>query len=241
MKSFKSVILAFASMTTLLAAAEPPAKLTNFFDANKEVRGEIVKVDMPGEFMEYRALLAKAEAKDPEWFKKHQEKAGAETLLLPYDAKLGFSKEDHEKYSKLYDQRKFKRVEGGEVSLMLTENSDGEWTINVFAKRKGVTTPFSALSYIAKDDSFKSMNGTLVKIDDIKSPKNSVYGEWNGHEWRYFKDGSMVKTKENLALGRTGDKRYGILVHSLQEVSSRGSLLADNLIIIRFVPNKVKK
>lgn len=240
MKSFKSAILALASMTTFLTAAAPPAKLANFFDLNKEVRGEIVKVDIPGEFMKYRSLLAKAQAKDPEWFKKHQEKAGSETLLLPYDAKLGISKADHDKYSKLYDQRKFKRVEGGEVSLMLTDNGDGEWTINVFSKQKGVTTPFSALSYIAKDDSFKSMSGTLVKIDDIKSPKNSVYGEWNGHEWRYFKEGSLCKTKENVALGRTGDKRYGILVHSLQEVSTRGTLLEDALTIIRFVPKKVK-
>jgi len=44
-----------------------------------------------------------------------------------------------------------------------------------------------------------------------------------------------------MAIGRTGDGRYGLIFHSLQELSGQGQLLADNLLIIRFVPNKIKK
>jgi len=63
----------------------------------------------------------------------------------------------------------------------------------------------------------------------------------SGYEWRFFKDGNLTKAKENLAIGRTGDGRYGLLFHSLQEITGRGQLLADNLLIIRFVPTKLKK
>ncbi len=240
MRSLKLASVALAGFTTFVSAAKPPAILAKFFEANKEVRGEIVKVDMPGEFLKYRKLLSQAQAKDPEWFKKHQEKAGEESLILPYDPKLGISKADHEKYKAIYNKRKFKRVEGGEVNLVLTEEDEGVWGINVFTKN-GAPTPFSALSFIAKDDVFKSMNGSLVRIEDIKSPKESVYGAWNGYEYRFFDDGNLVKTKENIAIGRTGDGKYGLLFHSLQELTGRGQLLADNLLIIRFVPTKLKK
>jgi len=186
------------------------------------------------------SILAQAQAKDPEWYKTHQAKAEDQSLLLPYDAKLGISKAEYAKYKALYDKRKYKRVEGGEVRLMLTDNGDETWTINLFAKQ-GVSTPLSALSYHTKDDIFKSINGDLSRIDDIKSPKQSIYREWDGYEWRYFNDTKLVKTKENMAIGRTGDGRYGLIFHSLQELSGRGQLLADNLLIIRFVPTKLKK
>ena len=239
MKSFILGVIFIIGLCSF-SSAKPPAMLAKFFEANKEVRGEIVKIDVPGEFMKYREILAKAQAEDQEWYKKLQEKAGDQSLLLPYDAKLGISKTEYAKYKALYEKRKYKRVNGGEVSLMLTENGDESWTINVFAQ-KGVTTPLSALSYMEKDDTFKSINGSLVRIDDIDSSKASVYRDWKGYEWRYFADGDLVKTKENLAIGRTGDGRYGLLFHSLQELSGRGQLLADNLIIIRFVPTKLKK
>ena len=239
MKSIKLTVFALVSLYSI-ASAKTPAVLAKFFTPNKEVKGEIVKVDMPGEFLKYRQILAEAQAKDPEWYKKFEEKAEDQSLLLPYDAKLGISKAEYAKYKALYEKRKYKRVEGGEVSLMLTDNGDKTWTINVFAKQ-GITTPLSALSYKEEGDVFKSINGELVRIDDIKSPKQSVYREWNGYEWRYFNDSSLVKTKENMAIGRTGDGRYGLIFHSLQELSGQGQLLADNLLIIRFVPNKIKK
>jgi hypothetical protein len=60
--------------------------------------------------------------------------------------------------------------------------------------------PVSTLKYVAEKDQFESSNGTLLRIKDIKTPKESIYREWSGQEWRYFNDGDLVKTKENMML-----------------------------------------
>ena len=220
-----------------LSAAEPPAVLGQYLEPDKVVKGEVVKLDIPVEFLKFRELLMQAQKADPEWFKKLQKKAGKDNPIPPYDAKLGMTKAEYDKYVGLWEQRSYKRIEGGEVNLTLIEDGDNDWVINVTGKGMSV----SLLKYVTKKDQFESSNGTLLRIEDIKSPKESVYREWSGQEWRYFNDGDLVKTKENIAIGRTGDGKYGMLIYSLQEVSGEGKPLADDLLMIRFVPKKLKK
>lgn len=237
MKFFIYLMTSLSLAVNLLSAGEPPAILGQYLEANKMAKGEVVKLDIPVEFLKFRELLKQAEKADPEWYKTHQEKAGKDNPVPPYDPKLDMTKAEYDKYIALWEKRKYKRVEKGEVQLMLTEDEVGEWVINV----SGKGMPVSLLKYIAEKDQFESSNGTLVRIEDIKSPKESIYREWNGHEWRYFNDGNLVKTKENIAIGRTGDGRYGILIYSLQELSGEGLPLADELLMIRFVPKKLVK
>jgi len=226
-----------ASAITITYAAEPPKVLGQYLEVDKPARGEVVTMSVPAEFNKFRAILTKAKKADPEWFKKLMSKAGKENPIPPYDAKLGITKEEYDKYVAIWNTRKYKKIEGGEVILKFTEEGKNEWIINV----SGRGMPITLLKYISDKDEFKSSNGTLKRIGDIKSPKESVYRDWTGHEWRYFNDGDLVKTKENVAVGRTGDGRYGLLIYSLQELSGQGRLLADELLMIRFVPKKLKK
>jgi hypothetical protein len=237
MKLFIYLITALSLVVAGLVAAEPPAILGQYLEPNKVAKGEVVRLNIPVEFLKFRELLSQAQKADPEWFKKHQEKAGDENPIPPYDAKLGMTKVEYDKYVAFWEQRTYKRVENGEVNVILTEDGDNNWVISV----SGKGMPVSLLRYITDKDQFESSNGTLVRIEDIKSPKESIYREWNGQEWRYFNDGDLVKTKENLAIGRTGDGRYGLLIYSLQELSGEGKPLADDLLMIRFVPKKLKK
>jgi hypothetical protein len=237
MKPFIPFIALFSFISMSLFAAEPPAILGQYLEPNKSTKGEVVRITIPNEFLKFRDLLNQAQKADPEWFKSHQEKAGLENPIPPYDAKLGLTKEDYDKYVGLWEQRAYKRVEDGEVSVMLTQDGEDGWVINV----SGRGMPVSLLKYITEKDQFESSNGILARIKDIKSPKESVYRDWSGQEWRYFNDGDLVKTKENLAIGRSGDGQYGMLIYSLQELSGEGRPLADNLLIIRFIPKKLQE
>ena len=237
MKISTQFIAIFSLISTSLFAAEPPAILGQYLEPNKSTKGEVVKISIPNEFLKFTDLLNQAQKADPEWFKSHQEKAGLENPIPPYDVKLGMTKEEYDKYVELWEQRTYKRIEDGEVSVMLTKNGEDEWVINV----SGKGMPVSLLKYVTDKDQFKSSNGILVRIEDIKSPKESVYRDWSGQEWRYFNDGDLVKTKENLAIGRTGDGKYGMLIYSLQELSGEGRPLADELLLIRFIPKKLKE
>ncbi len=240
MKRFKSLfILALASVASISAiqAASPPKQLGAYLEENKTVRGEVVKLDVPVEFVKFELELKKAKIKDPKWFAEHMKKSGKNATIPTFHKKLGISKADYDKYLKIWNKRTYKKVDKGDVLLRLTEESKGNWVINV----SGKGMPISLITYNAKDDSFKSSNGVLKRIEDINSPADSIYRAWKGHEWRYFNSSAIVKTKENIAIGRTADTRYGILIYSLQEISGEGTPLADDLMIIRFIPKKIKK
>ncbi len=224
------------SLAGMASAGEPPKVLSDYIDKDVIVKGEVVKMDFPKEFFKFKELLEKAEAKDPKWFQEHLAKSGPDNPIPAYDAKLGMTQAEYDNYLKLWEKRGYKRIEDGQVELMLQEQAPGEWVVNV----SGKGMPVSLIKYVEKTDTFKSFNGEMKRIADIDMKPTSVYKEWKGHEWRYFNEGPLVKTKENFAIGRTGDKRYGILIYSLQEVSVQGQILADDLLMIRFVPNKVK-
>jgi len=237
MKIITTLITTLSLATTGITAAKPPAVLSQYLEANKAAKGEVVQLDIPVEFLKFRALLKQAQKADPAWFKKLQKKAGKDNPIPPYDSKLGMTRAQYDKYKALWEQRSYKRVEGGKVQVVLTQDGKDEWVINI----SGKGMPVSLLKYVAKKDQFESSNGALVRIEDIKSPKESIYRDWSGQEWRYFNDGDLVKTKENIAIGRTGDGRYGMIIYSLQEISGQGKPLADDLLMIRFVPKKLKK
>jgi hypothetical protein len=237
MKFITYLITTLSLAAASLTAAEPPAILGQYLEAGKITKGEVVKLNIPVEFLKFRELVKQAQKEDPEWFKKLQEKAGKDNPIPPYDTKLGMTKAEYDDYVDLWEQRSYKRVEEGEVQLILTEDRAGEWVINV----SGKGMPVSTLKYVTKTDQFESSNGTLKRIEDIQSPKESIYRDWSGQEWRYFDDGDLVKIKENIAIGRTGDGKYGLLIYSLQELSNQGKPLNDDLLMIRFVPKKLKK
>jgi hypothetical protein len=53
-------------------------------------------------------------------------------------------------------------------------------------------------------------------------------------EWRFEEETSLGKTKENFALGRLADKKYGIIIYRAQEISTEGTRLLDKSLIVRF-------
>lgn len=236
MKLLLPLLSVLTASVAILSAGDPPAVLAQYLDPGKPTKGEVVKLDIPTDFFEFRELLKKAQIADPEWFKAHQEKAGDQNPIPPFDPKLGMTKTEYDNYIALWEKRSYKRVEKGAVDVVLTEETENTWVINV----SGKGMPLSLLRYVAGKDQFESSNGTLLRIQDIQSPKESIYRDWSGQEWRYFNDGDFIKTKENLAIGRTGDGRYGLLIYSLQELTGKGSPLADKLLMIRFVPKSLK-
>ncbi len=237
MKFSSLCITIYCCAVAHLLAIEPPEILGQYLEPNKPTKGEVVQVSIPPEFLKFRELLNQAQKADPEWFKKLQENADKENPIPPYDAKLGMTKEEYDKYLEIWEQRTYKRVADGEISLMLTLEGKNDWVINVTGKGM----PITLLTYITEKDQFKSSNGVLSRIADIKSPKESLYRDWSGQEWKYLNEGDLGKTKENLAIGRSGDGRYGMLIYSLQEVTRLGHANGDDLIMIRFIPKKLKE
>ena len=223
--------LAAFSLVASLSAAEVPKIFAGLFEQDIPVKGQLGVVMPPREIDKYVAKVETAARKDPKWFREFsgQAKPGAP---LPYDERLGLTKAEHDEYLELWSKREFKPME--DVMLLLRQTAGETWSIT----STGGASTLSTLRYTAKSDAFRSPNGELKRLDDIKADSTSILGEWSGSEWKFEEETGLGKTKENFALGRFGDKKYGIIVYRVQELSTEGTRLLDKSLVVRFALGK---
>lgn len=220
-------LLAVSLIASVAASGEVPKVFAGLFEKDVPVKGQIGMVLPPPEIDKYVAKVETAARKDPKWFREFsaQAKPG---LPLPYDERLGLTKEEYDEYLALWNKRDFKPAE--EVMLLLRQSSGGTWSITA----TGGASTMSTLRYSPKEDVFHSPNGDLKRIEDIKADPASILGEWTGQEWRFEEETSLGKTKENIALGRFADNKFGLIVYRVQELSTEGTRLLDKSLVVRF-------
>ena len=223
---FHIPLVAF-SLIASLCAAETPKIFQGLLEPNVPVKGQIGVVLPPPEIDKFVAKVEAAARKDPKWFQEFSGQAKPGTPL-PYDERLGLTKPEYDEYLALWNKREFKPIE--EVTLLLRATTGDTWAVT----STGGAGSLSTLRYSAKSDSFRSPNGELKRIEDIKADASSILGEWTGLEWKFEEETGLGKSKENLAIGRFADKKFGIIVFRAQELSSEGTRLLDKSLVIRF-------
>lgn len=219
--------------TASLHAQAAPKFLAELMRPDTPVRAEIVVPAMPPELDKYVAKVMEAAKKNPEWFKEHS-KNSKPGVPVPYDQRLGLTKEEYDEYMKLWSKRELRPVEP--MVMILKGDKEGRWMfMTQTLQGKSLPSVLATLKYDSKDDTFHSPNGTLKRIADVNADANSTLGAWSGQEWRYLEETSLATTKENVALGKTGDGKHALLIYSFQEVSPQGSELGEKRqFVIRF-------
>lgn len=230
--------LVAVSLIASLAAAEVPKVFTGLLEAGVPKRGQIGMVVPPKEIDKYVAKVESAARKDIKWFREFSSQAKP-GVPLPFDERLGLTKGEYAEYIALWAKREFKPME--EVVLLLREASGGSWVISSTGKASAIST----LRYDVKDDLFRSPNGDMKRVQDIKADPESILGDWSASEWRFDEETSLGKTKESIALGHYSNGAFGLIVYRAQELSTEGTRLLDKSLVIRFplakpVPVKVK-
>lgn len=208
-------------------SAEVPEIFKGLFEKDVPVRATIGMVVPPAEIDKHVAKVEAAARKDPEWFKEYSA-ASSPGTPLPFHEKLGLTQAEYDDYLALWRKREFRAME--EVLLLLRESPGGIWTLTA----TGNASQLSTLRFQTESGTFRSPNGELKRIEDIKAPADSILGEWSGPEWRFEEETSLGKTKENIALGRFADGKFGVVVYRMQDVSSEGTVLMDRSLVIRF-------
>lgn len=219
--------LAALSLVASLSAAEVPKIFAGLLEQNVPVKGQIGVVMPPPEIDKYIAKVEAAARKDTQWFREFSAKAKS-GAPLPYDERLGLTKPEYEDYLSLWNKREFKATE--EVMLLLRQSAGDTWSIT----STGGASTLATLRYSAPKDEFRSPNGEMKRIDDIKADSSSILGAWSGLEWKFEEETGLGKTKENFALGRFSDNKYGIIVYRAQELSTEGTKLLDKSLVVRF-------
>ncbi len=220
------------SLVASLSAAEVPKVFAGLFEQDVPVKGQIGVVMPPPEIEKYVAKVEASARKDPKWFREFsgQAKSGAP---LPYDERIGLTKAEYDEYLVLWEKREFRPME--QVMLLLRQSSGDTWCIT----STGKASTLSTLRYSMKNDLFRSPNGELKRIGDIASDPSSILGAWSGLEWKFEEETGLGKIKENFALGRLANNKYGLIVYRAQELSTEGTRLLDKSLIVRFPLGKV--
>ena len=222
--------IAISLLALAVIKAEVPDELS-VLTPDQMVKGAIMVVVPPPELDAYVTMVEAAARQNPVWFAEHSKKASP-GVPLPFDPKLGLSREDYDEYLRLWDAREFKEVEP--VVLSLKSDKNGMWSITA----TGGAQPISTLKYDPKQDVILSPNGQLERLEDVKANKRSILGEWSGSEWRFEEETSLGRTKENFAVGATADKKFGLVVYRMQEISAEGTRLYDKSMVVRFPMGK---
>ncbi len=226
MKSLFLFTALLASFAHLTHAQEVPALFKGFLKLDTPVRAEAVLVLPPPEIEKYIAKVEQAAQKDRAWFAEYS-KTTKPGIPLPYHEKIGLTKEEYDEYLALWAKREFKVAQ--EVSLLLRKGSEDRW--NIIAS--GAGSALSSLRFSDKDDNWKSTNGIMTRLEDIKADPMSILGAWTGKEWRFEEETNLSKLKENFAIGITGDGKYHLLVYRAQEMTTQGTRLLDKNLVIR--------
>ncbi|MGC6425635.1 MAG: hypothetical protein ACON5H_01415 [Akkermansiaceae bacterium] len=208
------------------AQNKAPQVLTEYLVPNEIAKGEVVAVIPPEEIQSYIEKVKEASKGDPKWFAEYSAKA-TPGIPLPFHDKLGLTKEEYAQYIELWDQRDFKVIQ--EVAVRLEKLGD-QWMVRV----GGVGARISLLRFDPATETFKSPNGKMERIEDIKADPASILRAWTGQEWKYEKKGALGVTKENFAIGKTEDGKFGLLVYRLQDIGVDGRSLYDQSVLIRF-------
>ena len=208
-------------------AAEAPKVFTGLFKQDVPVRGQVGMVLPPSEIDKYVAKVETAARKDPKWFREFSANAKP-GVPLPFDERLGLTKEEYNEYLALWNKREFKPME--EVMLLLRKSGDKTWTLTA----TGAASTLSTLRYTPDADTFRSPNGELKRIEDIDADASSILGAWTGKEWKFEEETTLGKTKENIALGTFAGNKFGLIVYRAQELSTEGTRLLDKSLVVRF-------
>lgn len=211
----------------VVAQGEPPEVFEGLIEPNRDYQAERVIVASPEEIEKYIKLVEEGAAKNPEWYREYSETAKP-GVPLPYHKNLNLTPQEYQEYRALWAKRKVKVLENIGIRM---EKRGGEWRILVGGPNG---TAISLLRYDEAGDFFRSTSGKLKRIEDIDASAETLLGAWTGKEWRYEEETGLGKLKENFALGKSDDEKFGYLVYRLQDVSAAGNVLLDRSVIVRF-------
>ncbi len=229
----KNILLAALLLvpSAAFAATEAPATINGYLPTDTFVKGANVKVDFGENFQNAAKPVQEAVSKASKELIAEIQKNAKPDEPLPFDERLGISKEAYDNYIKAWESRTLKPVE--EVAARLEPIGDNKWKMLAISVSNQAPLPLHNLVYDAAKDIWTTPNGDLVRKEDVKFGKNNLFGEWSGPQWVYEDKSSLGTVIENFALGKSPQGKDIFLVYRLVELASNNQPVFQNMYVIR--------
>jgi hypothetical protein len=174
--------------------------------------------------VELSQRLAEAARKDPAWFREHLTKRAAPGEPLPYDPRLGLSKEEYDELNKLNARRPTLR-KAGQATLAITRRGE-----DVYVLDGGRTLPeLTGIEVDLKRDVVRTPRGVAAERFETKANPSqpSPPGPWSGVGWKLAVkgDANFVGAKiVQLTVGKAEESNRGVLYFKLLTPQERADI-----------------
>jgi hypothetical protein len=177
-----------------------------------------MQLTFPPRMEELSKKLARAIAKNPDWWADHLKKAKPGEPVA-YDVRLGLTKEEYEEYLSLVKKAVFKKVQTGKLNVKHGER--------VVLNGDDHLPNFKDIELDLKADAVITPYGTAAERSQITaSDSQRASGPWDGVQWKLQKDEREParSTSVLFALGKLKESGRGVLYYRVMQTSEQPPL-----------------
>ena len=232
MKAFRNLalLLMVPGLVSSLSAAGKPEIINEYLPVGKMVEGSAVSVLLDEGLQPFMEKIDSVFGSLPEKDKKELVSQIVPGQPVPYDERLGWTKEDYAKYLECWKKKQIQEV--APVAMGIFPNGEqGIWNLATVVQQGPL--PMSTLKYDSNTKSWISPNGSLALKGDVSYDDMNVYGAWSGKEWTLEKKTILSTLTETVILGKTKDGKYVYFVYNMSEKNPDNFVIANQSIVLR--------
>lgn len=238
MKVLRNLALALMvpALVSSLSAAEKPEIISEYLPVGKMVEASAVSVMLDESLQPFMEKIDGVFTTLPEEVKKELVSQIVPGQPVPYDERLGWTKDEYAKYLECWNKRQVQEV--APVALGVMPSGDrGIWSLTAMTQQGPL--PMSTLRYDSNSKSWISPNGTLALKGDVTYDDLNVYGAWSGKEWTLENKTILSSLTETVIVGKSKDGKYAYFVYNMSEKNPDNLPIANQSIVLRVPMSRV--
>lgn len=201
MKALRNLALALMVpvLASSLSAAEKPEIVDEYLPVGKMAEAAAVSVVLDESLQPFMEKIDGVFASLPDKDKKELVGQIVPGQPVPYDERLGWTKDEYAKYLECWKLKQVQEV--APVALGIFASGERNiWDLAAVAQQGPL--PMSTLKYDSSTKSWISPNGTLTLKGDVSYDELNVYGAWSGKEWTMEKKTILSTLTETIIAAR---------------------------------------
>ncbi|WP_051729273.1 RsmD family RNA methyltransferase [Akkermansia muciniphila] len=217
-------------LVSSLSAAEKPEIVGEYLPVGKMAEAAAVSVVLDESLQPFMEKIDGVFASLPDKDKKELVSQIVPGQPVPYDERLGWTKDEYAKYLECWKLKQVQEV--APVALGIFASGERNiWDLAAVAQQGPL--PMSTLKYDSSTKSWISPNGTLTLKGDVSYDELNVYGAWSGKEWTMEKKTILSSLTETIIAGKTKDGKYAYFVYNMSEKNPDNVAIANQSIVLR--------
>ena len=217
-------------LVSSLSAAEKPEIVDEYLPVGKMAEAAAVSVVLDESLQPFMEKIDGVFASLPDKDKKELVGQIVPGQPVPYDERLGWTKDEYAKYLECWKLKQVQEV--APVALGIFASGERNiWDLAAVAQQGPL--PMSTLKYDSSTKSWISPNGTLTLKGDVSYDDLNVYGAWSGKEWTMEKKTILSTLTETIIAGKTKDGKYAYFVYNMSEKNPDNVAIANQSIVLR--------